>query len=197
MTCLTLTPVPAAAPAPIAWTRAVADSEADAFGAAVTRLYHEQYPRLFQYLDRLSGDPELAADVAQEAFVRLFGRGTMPEQSGAWLVTVATNLFRDEARRTSRRRRLLEAAPDAAPTPSPAADPAAELLASERRDVVRRLLAELAPRDRQALLMRHAGYSYREIAAALSLAETGIGSVLLRAMKSFREVYNATERGDV
>ncbi len=197
MTCLTLTPVPAAESPRIVRIRDVADSEADAFAAAVTRLYDAQYPRLFQYLDRLSGDPELAADVAQEAFVRLFTRGAMPEQSGAWLVTVATNLLRDEARRTSRRRRLLEAAPDAVPLPASSTDPAAELLASERRDAVRRLLAELAPRDRQALLMRHAGYSYREIAAALSLAETGIGSVLLRAMKSFRKVYNDTEGGDV
>ncbi len=193
MTCLTLQLQPPAEPAPAAWLPEMADSAPDRageqFSAAVTQLYEVQYARLFHYLDRLSGDAELAADVAQEAFVRLYLRGTLPEQSAAWLVTVATNLLRDEARRTSRRRRLLEAAPESVPLPAAAADPAGELLAGERRATVRRVLAQLAPRDRQALLMRHAGYSYREIAGALSLAETGIGSVLLRAMKAFRLMY--------
>jgi len=34
-------------------------------------LYEAHFPRLFRYLDRLSGDPALSADLAQEAFVRL------------------------------------------------------------------------------------------------------------------------------
>ncbi|MFI5249546.1 MAG: RNA polymerase sigma factor, partial [Gemmatimonadales bacterium] len=65
---------------------------------AVAALFHARYQSLFRYLDRLTGDPDLAKDLAQETFVRLYRRGTMPEDPRAWLTTVATNLFRDDRR---------------------------------------------------------------------------------------------------
>jgi RNA polymerase sigma factor (sigma-70 family) len=195
VTCLTLQPASPLSAAPrrgFAQVDEPAPSRArdEDFDAALTRLYREQYPRLFQYLDRLSGDPHLAADLVQEAFVRLFDRGALPRQPGAWLVTVATNLLRDDSRRSRRRQRLVETSPEAVPAPSAAPDPARSVETAEERARVRRALDRLHPRDRKALLLRHAGYSYREIAAALALAETGIGAVLLRAMKSFRKTYS-------
>ena len=42
-------------------------------------LFQAHFHRLYRYLDRLSGEPELAADLAQEAFVRLYRRGSLPE----------------------------------------------------------------------------------------------------------------------
>jgi len=54
---------------------------------------------------------------------------------------------------------------------------------------VRAALDRLTPRDRQALLLRHAGYSYREIAAALHLAEGSVGTMLVRAGQVFRAAF--------
>jgi len=154
------------------------------FEDAFQALYASRFANLYRYLDRLTGDAELASDVAQEAFIRLHGRG---EPMG-WLVTVANNLVRDERRLSGRRLRLLAEQPQRVPFGAPA-DPAADLERAERIDAVRAALDTLTLRDRQALLLRHAGYSYREIAGAVGLAETSVGTTLVRAGQAFRAAF--------
>jgi RNA polymerase sigma-70 factor (ECF subfamily) len=69
--------------------------------------FERRFSCLFRYVDRLSGDPDLAADIVQEAFIRLYQRGSMPTNVGAWLAVVARNLFRNARSKSKRRRRLL------------------------------------------------------------------------------------------
>ncbi len=160
----------------------------DAFEIALTRLYRERFAGLRRYLERSLDDPQHATDIAQEAFIRLFERGSMPTEPAAWLVTVANNLVRDDVRRRGRRLRLLEATgPVAMGEPTPGVE--ARFERDERRAQVRRALARLAPRDRDALLLRHSGFSYREIATALSIAETSVGTTLARAGAAFRAAW--------
>ena len=91
------------------------------FDDAFVQLFESEYQRLFRYLDRLAGDPDLAADLAQEAFIRLYRRGAMPERPGVWLITVALNLFRNIRSTSTRRSRLLMGTrATAALSPSPA-----------------------------------------------------------------------------
>ena len=159
------------------------------FEDQLTALYRQQYPALYRYLDRTLGDSQLATDIAQEAFIRLFDRGSMPDEPVAWLITVVNNLVRDDYRRTGRRLRLLEGAGYNVGHSSPTPDAAASLDQQERREQVRNALSHLSPRDRQALLLRHSGYSYREVGIALGITETSVGTILLRAGALFREVY--------
>ena len=160
-----------------------------AFEVEFSRLFDEQFPRLFRYLDRLAGDPSVAADAAQEAFVRLFARREMPDDPGAWLVTVASNVLRDDRRRVGRHLRLLGTMPDGVAMSAPPIDPATSVEASERRAMVRSALAQMNDRDRDALLLRHGGYSYREIALALDLNPSSVGTILLRATAAFRRAW--------
>jgi RNA polymerase sigma factor (sigma-70 family) len=155
-------------------------------------LFQTELPRLFRYLDRLSGEPDLAADLAQEAFVRLHQRGAMPDRPEIWLVTVALNLFRNVRTTSARRRRLLTIAraesvlADPPPTPAQASD------AAESYARVRAAMNRLPERDQRILLLRAEGYSYRDIAAALELNETSIGTLLARAKRAFREAYEGS-----
>jgi RNA polymerase sigma-70 factor (ECF subfamily) len=167
-----------------------ADAEVVAsFEAAFRACYTARFAALFSYLDRLTGDAELASDAAQEAFVRLHRRGEMPDEPAGWLVAVANNLVRDERRRVTRQLRLLSEEPTRAPSGTPAPDAAADLERAEQIEAVRRALDQLTLRDRQALLLKHGGYSYREIAAALGLAESSVGTTLVRAGRAFREAF--------
>jgi RNA polymerase sigma-70 factor (ECF subfamily) len=104
-------------------------------------------------------------------------------------VSVANNLVRDERRRASRRLRLLAEEQLLAPAAATPSGPEADLERADQVRAVRAALASVSPRERQALLLRHSGYSYREIAAALHLAETSVGTTLVRAAHAFRRAF--------
>ncbi|MEO7986992.1 MAG: sigma-70 family RNA polymerase sigma factor [Gemmatimonadales bacterium] len=160
--------------------------ESASFDDVFRSLFNERFGILYDYLHRLTGDAELADDVAQETFVRLYDRGAMPDAPSAWMVSVAHNLVRDEHRRVERRRRLL------AIWQSPrSAEPEAEgrLLMGERAVEVHRVLRMITRRQSQLLLLRHAGYSYGEIARALRVAPGSVGTLLVRATKAFVTAY--------
>ncbi len=152
-------------------------------------LFNAHFRRLFRYLDRLSGEPELAADLAQEAFIRLHERGSVPDAPEAWLITVALNLFRNAKSSETRRRRLLTLTRGEGvhADPPPLPDEAAESKESRRR--VRATLDRMPERERRLLLLRAEGYSYRDIATALELNEASVGVMLARAKQAFRTTY--------
>lgn len=152
-------------------------------------VFESQFPRVFRYIDRQSGDAELAADVAQDAFVRLYQRGSLPDAPEAWLITVAQNLFRNARTRATRRRRLLtvERGGDVLADPPPS--PQEAVCAGEDAARVRAALDRLPERDRQLLILRAEGFSYRQMARVLGLHEASLGTLLARARRSFRAAY--------
>ncbi|HZA99019.1 MAG TPA: sigma-70 family RNA polymerase sigma factor [Gemmatimonadales bacterium] len=155
------------------------------FDAAFKELFDGEYPRLFRYLDRIAGDPDLAADLAQDAFIRLYRRGSMPERPGVWLITVAMNLFRNVRSTSARRQRLLTAVG----TEETLAGAPLSQAVPESSEQVRHALSALPFREQQMLLLRADGYSYRDIATALSLNESSVGTLLARAKRAFRAAY--------
>lgn len=145
--------------------------------------FDANFASLHRYLARLTGDADLAADVVQEAFVKLLRRGSLPEDPRAWTVSVALNLMRNATSKAARRRRLLSLARLRPPPELPS-----ERLERSREVArVRSALNSLPTRESQLLLLRSEGYSYREIAAALDLHEASIGTLLARARNAFKE----------
>lgn len=159
------------------------------FNQQFAQIFDANYQRLYRYLDRLSGEPELAADLAQETLVKLYRRGSLPDCPEAWLITVALNLFRNVKSSRARRSRLLtstrgERVHSDAPLSAQEA-----IEADELRRRVRAALESLPERDRSLLLLRAEGYSYGDLAAALALNEASIGTLLARAKRAFRETF--------
>lgn len=138
----------------------------------------------------MTGDPDHAEDLAQEAFARLL-RNRLPEREARpWLFTVATNLVRDSARKSSRRERLLATY---RPVPQPLESAESRVERQERIAGVRRALDQLRPRDRQILLMREEGFTYEEIADAVGISPRSVGTLLARALKRFAAAYRHCE----
>jgi RNA polymerase sigma-70 factor, ECF subfamily len=153
-------------------------------------LFESLYPSVYRYVLRLTGDADVAEDVAQEAFVRLL-RQTLPEDEvRPWLFTVATNLVRDGARKTERRVRLLAGAPPLVTRPMPADE---QVEQKESVSAVRIVLDQLPERDRQLLLMREEGFKYEEIARVIGVAPASVGTLIARALRKFTALYEAKE----
>jgi RNA polymerase sigma-70 factor (ECF subfamily) len=139
----------------------------------------------------MTGEPDLAQDVAQEAFVRLVRdeiRGPVPALK-AWLFRVASNLVRDRYRVSENRRRLLEAHP-VAPEPPPDAHRSLERAETVAR--VRAVLDGLPERDRVLLLMREEGFSYGEMAREVDVKASSVGTLLARAQRRFADAFQAS-----
>ena len=162
------------------------------FDDRFSELFEANFGRLHRYLNRLAGDSELAADLAQETFVRLYSRGSLPDSPEPWLITVALNLFRNAQSSRKRRRRLLTIDRAEAVHSDPPPSPDQTVSCDDVRQRVRWALGGLPERERHILLLRAEGYTYRDIAAALGLTEASIGVFLARAKRTFRESYEDT-----
>jgi RNA polymerase sigma-70 factor, ECF subfamily len=161
------------------------------FDAVFARLY----PSLFRYLQRLTGDDDVAEDIAQESFVRLLKQPLPEAEIRPWLFTVAMNLVRDRARKNDRRQRLLTTAPELVRRP---ALPDESVERAERINAVRQVLSRLPERDRQLLLMREEGFKYDEIARVIGVAPASVGTLIARALKKFVAEFEAGfEAGEV
>jgi RNA polymerase sigma-70 factor (ECF subfamily) len=145
-------------------------------------LFENHHDALYRYLVRLSGDPDAAADAAQEAFMRLIERPPSAGASRAWLFTVATNYVLETRRTATRRGRLVMHRADRTMA-DPPRDPIAALEAEQRRAAVIAALAGLSDKERIAVLMREEGFTHREIADAVGTTTGSVGTLLARAIE--------------
>ncbi len=153
----------------------------------VESIFEAEYDGLYRYLVRLTGDADLAADIAQECFIRLVERQPHERQLRGWLFRVGTNLVRDDSRVRRRRLELLDESSDLAAWNAQPPDPERVLEETEARRMVHGALAELNQRDRTLLLMRQAGFSHREMAEAVGTTTKSVGSMIARALRKFAQ----------
>lgn len=146
--------------------------------------FHANYARIARAVARIVGDAARAEEVAGEAFWKLWRTpAAQNEHAMGWVYRTAIRLALNELRGERRRARYESqaGAPEAPPSPEEAH------AAEQRREQVRRVLAALAPRDAELLLLRHQGLSYDELAAAIDVKPASIGTLLARAQNAFRK----------
>jgi RNA polymerase sigma-70 factor (ECF subfamily) len=152
--------------------------------------FEEHWAQVYGVLFRLVGDRVEAEDLALETFWRLYTRPPRSRNNlGGWLYRVATNLGLNALRARQRRAGYEQQAGREALVLSHNPDPADETERAERRRLVRTVLAHLKPRSAQLLTLRHSGLSYAEIAAALRLPASSVGTLLARAELEFEKAY--------
>lgn len=152
---------------------------------AFRTLYAEHAERLFGYLLRKSGNPTLAADLAQETFTRFLERRGQGEMSVALLFTVARNLFYDHLRRQRRYVDLDETA-----------IPADESSDQERKYIIREdfrqvlaAMQQLGDEERDILALVVAGdLTYAQIATIHGCSEGSIKVRVHRARQKLRQI---------
>jgi RNA polymerase sigma-70 factor (ECF subfamily) len=151
------------------------------------------YERIVGVLMRFLGDRGQAEELANDAFWRLYRQpgleGNGNANLGGWLYRTATNLGLDALRASGRRRRYEGQSADEIRRRAPPAGPLDDLLRRETGERVRTALASIKPAQAQLLVLRASGLSYRELAEALELTLSGVGTTLNRAEAEFRRAY--------
>jgi len=140
------------------------------------------------------GSRDQAEDVAQDVFLS-FGRSSVPAgEAVGWLSVAAAhtalNLLRSGRRRASRE--VIAAAADDAVV----SDVAEAVVTLEERSRVRAALARLPRKQAVALVLRHSGLSYADVAAALDLSPRSVGTTVRRAESALRKELNRHASSD-
>jgi RNA polymerase sigma-70 factor (ECF subfamily) len=150
---------------------------------------------LERFLSRKLDNPADAAEVAQEAFLRVY-RLQEPEKldnARAFLFQVAANLAVDQLRRRSLHYRFLKTEEsqsvdgEGAEALAGAASPEQILNAREKLACVYEAIDQLPPKCRQAFLLhRNSGISYSDIARELDVSVSSVEKYILQALKQCR-----------
>ena len=158
--------------------------------SALATLYDRYGARVFALAVRLLGDLQVAEEVTQDVFLRLWQRAETfhPGTSSflAWLLAITRNRSIDEMRSrraTARRRESLELTSTSAVADDPQSDVEERLLAAD----VRHALADLPPAQRRAVeLAIFGGLTHSEIAAALGSPLGTVKSWLRMGLRRLR-----------
>lgn len=157
--------------------------------AAFRAWYDHAMPRVYRYLiTRCGGDPSLAEELTQQAFVeavrrrqRFGGRSDLV----TWMIAIGRNKLVDHYRRHGRNARRHDQLIDAQRL---AVD--LDWERHEERDAIEGALATLPPEQRLVLLFHYLDdLSVRDVAAAIGRSEKATESLLSRARTNFRRAF--------
>jgi RNA polymerase sigma-70 factor (ECF subfamily) len=146
-------------------------------------VFRRDYPRVVAVAARVLGSRDEAEDVAQEVFLS-FGRSSVPAgEAPGWLAVAAAHTALNVLRSGRRRAAREERAADDPVVP----DVADAVVTLEERRRVRAALARLPRTQAVALVLRHSGLSYAEVAASLDLSPGSVGTTVRRAESALRK----------
>lgn len=167
---------------------AALEPEDDGSGPAWDALYRETSERVFHLALRMTGDPDLAADITHDAFVRVHERRDQFDGRGSrsgWVYRVAENIARDRLRRS---RFTVSFQRNGGEPDHEGGRPRAEV-----RLLLREALERL-PEDQRAVLLLHDvdGYTHPEISDMLDIAVGTSRARLSRAKATMRDLLDHT-----
>jgi RNA polymerase sigma-70 factor (ECF subfamily) len=177
----------------------VRDDDAGAFEELVRRYQN----RLVSLLSHLVGNRDLAEDLAQDVFLRIYRarkRYVPGSKFSTWMYTIAHNVASNALRGLSRRKEVhLVGKPtdsgangnplDAAAVAASGLMPTRQLDKAELREVVKLAVSALNERQRMAVLLNKFEHlSYDEIAEVMQLNLPAVKSLLSRARTTLKEI---------
>jgi RNA polymerase sigma-70 factor (sigma-E family) len=147
---------------------------------ALRESFEDHYGSLVRFCALVSGEPQLAEDLAQEAFVRVAERIERldPGKVPAYLRRTALNVWKNRLRRLALERRARGRRLDRPPEPSPAED----------RDVLWAAVRRLPPGQRACLALRfYEDLSERQTAEVLGCSVGTVKSQTSRGLAKLRK----------
>lgn len=173
---------------------------------ALTQLVLGQQHYVYSIAMSVLKNPEDAADLTQEAFIRLFR--ALPQYNGesrftTWLYRLVVNLCRDELRRRGRQVQVAPPSDEEEEMDQVASiadsdrwsDPAQSLDSRELRDQVRQALAQLEEHYRLVLTLYYfEDMKYTDIAVILDIPLNTVKSHIRRGKERLAAILEAQEQ---
>jgi len=164
---------------------------------AFAQLVRDNEKKIYHLALRMTGNPEDAMDLSQEAFLNAW-RGLKffkgDSAFSTWLYRLASNACIDFLRRERRRQDVTVPMPEReegerVELPDPGPGPEEALERQERRRALEEGMAQLSDKHRQVLLLRESGgLSYQEIAQTLDMEVGTVKSSIARARMALRKI---------
>ncbi len=159
-------------------------------------LFHTHQRTLYAYLFAHLSQKEVALDLLQETFLRVWrhieeAREIPAERQTYWLFAIARNQILDFRRRQATRNRIEGVLLEGIPTASPAGNPEQVLLSKERRNTLEIAIANL-PEDLRLVLTLHliGEMTSEEIGQSLQRPAGTVRYQLAKARKRLAEALN-------
>lgn len=159
-------------------------------------LYGTAAPEVFTYLAARCGNRATAEDLTADTFLAAVGqvrRGMVDRVTTAWLIGIARHKLLDHWRRTARRPVLTALPDDSGDLPRPTVgDDVWDAVLDRTR--VNAVMDELGAHHRSALALRYIdGLSVPQVADALGRTVEATETLLVRARRRFRTIYERQE----
>lgn len=168
--------------------------------AAFAKLVARYQDRLINIFHNMIGDEELAHDLTQDVFLRIYRARNGYEPTAkfsTWMYRIANNLASNSRRTKGRRKEVQLKTNESGPLGTRPAEkllaeksalmPTRQLDKSELRRIVREAMESLNERQRMALLLhRFEDLSYADIGDSMEMSPQAVKSLLSRARENLR-----------
>jgi RNA polymerase sigma-70 factor (family 1) len=156
-------------------------------GSAFEALYERYHPTIFPYILHIVKSPQLAEDIQQEVFLKVWERRdqlTTIKNFGAFLFTVARNhtinVLKSATRSQTVMGEILKHSPE------PAFDD--EILSRDYERFLQKILQSLPPRTREIYRQcKEQGRSYDEVARELGISGNAVKRHMINSIKVLRQ----------
>lgn len=145
-------------------------------------IYANYYTMLFNAANKMVNDKDEAADIVQEVFIALYyktEKGLMVEYPKSWLYRATLNKCIDATKSKKRflkieHSNIMEKADE-------------ENHETEKREIVKKALNKLSPKEKSIAVLYGEGLSYKEIAEITGIKITSVGKTLTRTLEKLAE----------
>jgi RNA polymerase sigma-70 factor (ECF subfamily) len=161
-------------------------------GDAFAELYEQFMPKVYRYINFRIRDEDISQDLTSTVFQKALSKfsGFNPHKASfsTWIFTITRNTvidyYRVHKKYEHSESRILEYT--AAQSPSPEE----EVIRTEYTQKLRVFLSRLKKREQDVIILKYSnGMSNREIAEALDLTESNVGSILCRTIRKLRNSF--------
>jgi RNA polymerase sigma-70 factor (ECF subfamily) len=176
-------------------TMSLPQDRSEAQRAEFNRLFNDYSAPIYNYVLRMTGDADRAADVAQDTFIKAYRKlDTLAEATSAraWLYRIATNTAFDEMRRRRNTVRMPDEETGPLEQPDGGPGPETQVLSGLLDERIGRALLRLRPNHRQCLVLSDVeDMSAQQIGEVMEMTSGAVRVLLCRARGEMRRLLAA------